>query len=669
MNQADSEKINMVLLQSGFIKVKKWQDANLVIFNTCSVRKKWEDRVFWMLQEIKKENEKRCLPITSSSFHWSEIIITWITGCMVRKTGLAKKYMSADISRDKAKKIEYLSEERGIFNNDDKLFPRCETLDFTLRIEETKYLPHILTHIYGERIGQEDKFDDYLKQVGQRENPHSANIIIQTGCDNYCTFCIVPYTRWGEISRPAYEILSECKEVAANWATEVTLLGQNVNSYGKQFVDKRLWNEEKNTWNTPKKKLKIGIDLDETLLEVWCPKVLEAYNRKFHDIIELDDITSYDFNGIHQLQTEYRKYGKNNSELSFQQWATDVLRKLHNSGHQLYIVTSRDVDERVFTTDFLEKEFWEDFFTKIIFIRESGEDLKYKAAQEHKLDIVLDDADHHIQWYQENCPETKVVVFSQSWNQDIITDNISTYRIENWGQFLEIIEKSYFVSPFYKLLSDIDQIPWIDRIRFTSSNPHDMTPDILDSHFNLSHSCNYLHFALQSGNDAMLKKMNRKHNYKDFLAMVQYLRSRDPLFSISTDIIVGYSGETEEMFEDTITAFKECQFDFVYIARYSVRPWTLAAKMYPDDVPETVKAERWHILNSLLLESVQKRNKLMIGRTEEILISWEKDDWFFWRTRNFKEVFIEKGDNVKIGDLLSVEITKLDKYVLLGKQI
>jgi len=115
--------------------------------------------------------------------------------------------------------------------------------------------------------------------------------------------------------------------------------------------------------------------------------------------------------------------------------------------------------------------------------------------------------------------------------------------------------------------------------------------------------------------------MNRRHSYEDFKNMVKYLRSKDPLFSISTDIIVGFSGETEDMFQDTIKAFKECEFDFAYIARYSVRPNTAAAKVMPDDVPDEVKAQRWHILNDLLLKNIYKRNKLMIGREEEILIS------------------------------------------------
>ena len=158
-----------------------------------------------MLQEIKKSDKKT-----------GENTLCGITGCMVRKTGIAKKHLDEDIKRHKTSKIELLEELSGVYNSDDKLFPRSDKIDFTLRIEETKYVPHILTHIYGEKIGQEDKFDDYLKQVQQRENPFSANVIIQTGCDNYCTFCIVPYTRGLETSRPESEILKECREAVEN---------------------------------------------------------------------------------------------------------------------------------------------------------------------------------------------------------------------------------------------------------------------------------------------------------------------------------------------------------------------------------------------------------------------------------------------------------------------
>ena len=115
------------------------------------------------------------------------------------------------------------------------------------------------------------------------------------------------------------------------------------------------------------------------------------------------------------------------------------------------------------------------------------------------------------------------------------------FRIYDWHDFEELLPRLSFTSPFRQLLESVDNIQGIDRIRFTSSNPHDMTRDILDAHLDLKHTCNYLHFALQSGSNELLKKMNRKHSYEDFRDMVLYLRKRDPLFSISTDIIVGFS--------------------------------------------------------------------------------------------------------------------------------
>lgn len=198
-----------------------------------------------------------------------------------------------------------------------------------------------------------------------------------------------------------------------------------------------------------------------------------------------------------------------------------------------------------------------------------------------------------------------------------------------------------------------------------------MTQDILDAHFDLEKTCNYLHFALQSGNDKMLRKMNRRHKYEDFKKKVEYLRFRDPNFSVSTDIIVGYSGETEEMFADTIKAFDECQFDFAFNARYSVRNGTISSKMFPDDVPDGVKAERWHILNDKLLESIIARNTKMLGNIEEVLVAGQKDEYFFGRTRNFKEVYftVPEDREVKIGDLVKVKLEEVDRYVIRGSLV
>ena len=470
MNQADSEKVNMILLQSGFMKTNELKEADLVIFNTCSVRQKWEDKVFWMIEEIKKINSQ-------NKKNWlAHEIKVWITWCMVRRTWIWEKYLeNYKRDRNKSKKINLLKDSSEIFNNDDKLFPRARGfLDFTLRIEDIRFLTLMLTHIYWESIWNDSKFDDYLKSKQLRENPYSATIIIQSWCDNFCTFSIVPYTRGRETSRPIEEIVAEAREAVAAWAKEITLVWQNVNSYGKQFVDKKYWNEEKSKWNS---------------------------------------------------------------------WA---------------------------------------------------------------------------------------------WK-----------------------------SPFRQLLEALDQIEWLDRVRFTSSNPHDMTEDILDAHFDLRTTCNYLHIALQSGNNTVLKKMNRRHKYEDFKKIVEYLRKKDPNFSVSTDIIVGFSWETDEMFQDTVKAFDELNFDFAYNARYSVRKWTIASKMFPDDVSDEIKAERWHILNNKLLENILKRNKKMLWTIEEVLVSGQKDEFFFWRTRNFKEIYFEANENeVKIWDLVKVKLTELDRYVI-----
>jgi len=466
MNTADSEKVSMLLLSAWFFRTSDWKEADAIVLNTCSVRQKWEDRVFGFLEEVnkyKKSNKKN--------------IITAITGCMVRKTWISERYLK-EYKRDKnkSKKISLAKSEADIFNNDDKLFPRFwDRLDIVFRIEDLKYLSFILSHILQIDILNDYKFDDYLKANQARENPSSATIIIQTGCDNYCTYCIVPYTRWKEISRNMEDIISEAKQAVEDGAKEITLVWQNVNSYGKDFIDKKFWNIEKWKWN--------------------------------------DDLAK---------------------------------------------------------------------------------------------------------------------------------------------------------SPFRQLLEELDKIEELDRIRFTSSNPHDMTKDILDAHFDLEKTCNYLHFALQSGSDDMLKKMNRRHNYNDFKKMIDYLRWRDENFSISTDIIVWFSWETENDFEKTIIAFEECEFDFTYNARYSVRTWTIAAKIYPDDISSKTKADRWHKLNDKLLENVKKRNSKMIWKIEKVLVSWFKDNYFFGRTRNFKEVYFS-WDDLKIGDLVEVEIVNLDKYVLKGK--
>lgn len=234
MNYADSEKVDAILTAMGAFKVLDVTKADIVILNTCSVREKAEHRVWGYIREVKKH---------------SPHILVGVTGCMIRKTGLQDTFYTRDRNRHKALKISRLDfgDESSIFNSDDGMLITSKLVDFVFRIEEVGALPKILSLVAGQEIGNDAKIEEYLHLKQSRENPASANVIIQTGCDNYCTFCIVPTTRGREVSRPMEEIIHEVQEAVKTGAKEVTLLGQNVNSYGKE-TRKKLWNEEELRW-------------------------------------------------------------------------------------------------------------------------------------------------------------------------------------------------------------------------------------------------------------------------------------------------------------------------------------------------------------------------------------------------------------------------------------
>jgi tRNA A37 methylthiotransferase MiaB/very-short-patch-repair endonuclease len=713
MNYADSEKIHMILMSAGLRKVIDPVKADIVIMNTCSVRQKGEDRVFGFMNEIARyhkqkqqesvisdqngtENKKE-IQSANCKLQTANSPIFGITGCMVRQSGMAKRYLGTVIStetnevseveksiqsevdcsqtqddkqkykRKNAEKITLLESSDSLMNYDDELFLRSLLIDFTFRIEEVGYLTKILSLITGEDIGNDAKFHEYLQVKQLQENPASANIIIQTGCDNYCTFCIVPHTRGREVSRPEDEIVKEIEEVVANGSKEVTLLGQNVNSYGKETKAK-LWNPEELKWDK-------GLFLKGDGLTVPDNSPLWGVSRS-------DGVVAH-----------FRKY--ESEILSWPDWWKNSLFPYWN------LPRNKDLEEsakKLRKAGILsEVRFWQYFKDK----KSLGFDIDRQVIignyivdffiPEVGLIFEIDGSSHEDkQWYdtvRDDYLENlwlKIIHFT--WN-DVLHNAYGVYeqalkeyreRCAELGAPTPVFDHpsrgelvpGALKTPFRELLERIDAIPDLDRIRFTSSNPHDMTRDILDAHFDLPRMCPYLHFALQSGSDTMLKKMNRKHTYADFKAQVDYLRSRDPLFSISTDIIVGFPGETEEEFQATATAMRECQFDFAFIARYSPRSGTIATTKYEDDITPEEKARRWTILNDILRETVHTRNGLMVGREEEILISWEgKDETWVGRTRNFKEVFIPKDESIKIWDLVKVKITESDGWVLRGEKI
>ena len=659
MNHADSEKIHMLLAQAGLSKVDTWEEADIVIFNTCSVRQKGEDKVFGYVEEIDKLRQQT-----------GRDIKVGLTGCMTRKTGLNKKYYDYQ-GRKNVTKIELLdlsnkndstitsfkkedgkSEwneedfvndkssviptswqllpkgalENSVFNSDDELFNRVDSIDFVVRIEEIGSLTTLMSIMYGEDIGQDDNFQSYLRVRQERDASKSANVIIQTGCDNYCTFCIVPYTRGHEISRPQDEIVQECVEVVERGgAKEVTLLGQNVNSYGKE-TRKNLWNPEELKWIISFTKEVSEQSEDGGFSSKTLIPYREDLQEKARELRK--NMTGPEKNLWYRvLQWDKLKWFRFLRQKPLLEYIADFYCS------ELKLVIELDWDSHDFQEEYDKKrtqELWKYWITVLRFTNDE-------------------------------------VLKNIEWVQKMLEDYIVKSSVTPLSRQL-LYKGASQTTPFRELLEKINTIPGLDRIRFTSSNPHDMTRDILDAHFDLDKCCHYLHFALQSGDNQLLKKMNRKHTYEDFKAQVDYLRSRDPLFGISTDLIVGFPWETEEQYENTVHAFRACQFDFAYIARYSPRKLTYAAKM-PGHIDADIKAKRWDNMNRVMYEVIQDRNKMMIGREEVIMVSKidEETGEISGRTRNFKEVYIPKNEKIQLGDLIPVRIVELDRWVLRGQ--
>ena len=210
-----------------------------------------------------------------------------------------------------------------------------------------------------------------------------------------------------------------------------------------------------------------------------------------------------------------------------------------------------------------------------------------------------------------------------------------------------------------------------------------MTDDIIDAILNCEKIMPALHFALQSWNDEILSKMKRRHTFSDFKKIVEKLRNSEKFwrrFWISTDLIVWFSWETEENFQDTINAIREIEFDMIYISQYSVRKWTHAWDNFPDDVSLKIKKKRWQKANEELKKSMQKRMNFFKWQKVKVLIdkiiSWKNlENWDVfeeceWKTEeNYVCRFSNKNYKIpkKIGEIVEVEVIWNDTWALKGK--
>jgi len=422
MNEHDTERILRLLEGSHYLETKNALEADFILINTCSVREKPEHKVYSALGRFKCLKEKRGA-------------IIGVAGCVAQQEG-------------------------------SRLLDRIPYLDMVIGTHAIPMLPRLLQKIEvsGERVCETgfDSEGNYLKTV----LPHEAvgqvrsYVTIMQGCDHFCSFCIVPFVRGREQSRPSREIAEEVEGLVEMGAKEVYLLGQNVNAYGKGLKE----------------------------------------------------------------------------EIGF----SDLLRRINN-------------------------------------------------------------------------------------------------------------------------------IEGLDRIRFTTSHPRDLSDELIQAHSNLPKLCEHIHLPFQSGSDKILQAMHRGYTKEAYLEKIDRLKKVCPLIAITADVIVGFPGEEEKDFEETLDLIRKVRFDDLFSFKYSPRKGTRAAQ-FTDQVEEKLKQERLSILQEMQREITLQKNREREGRLEEVLVegrSKQSAQDVTGRTRSNKIVNFE-GDLSLVGEVVPVRITKAYPHSLRG---
>jgi tRNA-2-methylthio-N6-dimethylallyladenosine synthase len=225
------------------------------------------------------------------------------------------------------------------------------------------------------------------------------------------------------------------------------------------------------------------------------------------------------------------------------------------------------------------------------------------------------------------------------------------------------------ISPFVQLLERVHEIDGIARIRFTSPHPRGFKPDLVAAYGRLPKLCPYVHLPMQSGSDRILRAMNRPYTRDRYRAIVDSLRAVNPAMHFSTDVIVGFPGETEEDFAQTRELFSACDFDMAYIFKYSIRTGTPAETM-PDQVPEEVKEARNRELLGILETNSLRRTATLIGTEEEVLVEGRDrgGSRFTGRTRG-NRVCIFDADPRLVGELVPLLIERASVSTLYGRLV
>jgi tRNA-2-methylthio-N6-dimethylallyladenosine synthase len=270
----------------------------------------------------------------------------------------------------------------------------------------------------------------------------------------------------------------------------------------------------------------------------------------------------------------------------------------------------------------------------------------------------------HVRGREVSRPSGKVIAEIESLvAQGVIEVMLLGQNVNSYGKL------THGEISFAQLLGRVDAIEGLKRIRFTTSHPQDLSPELIEAFATLDNLCEHLHLPVQSGSDTVLGRMRRGYTRQEYLDRIQRLRQRCPEVALSTDIIVGFPGETEQEFDATLELLERVGYDEIYSFMYSARPQTVSAKIYEDDVSSHVKKERLTKVQNFQREISLAKNRRRIGATEEILVDGSsklKNGQIMGRTRNNRIVNVTSSENV-VGQLLPIRITGASANSLLGE--
>jgi len=270
----------------------------------------------------------------------------------------------------------------------------------------------------------------------------------------------------------------------------------------------------------------------------------------------------------------------------------------------------------------------------------------------------------HVRGREVSRPSGKVIAEIESLvAQGVIEVMLLGQNVNSYGKL------THGEISFAQLLGRVDAIEGLKRIRFTTSHPQDLSPELIEAFATLDNLCEHLHLPVQSGSDTVLGRMRRGYTRQEYLDRIQRLRQRCPEVALSTDIIVGFPGETEQEFDATLELLERVGYDEIYSFMYSARPQTVSAKIYEDDVSSHVKKERLTKVQNFQREISLAKNRRRIGAIEEILVDGSsklKNGQIMGRTRNNRIVNVTSSENV-VGQLLPIRITGASANSLLGE--